>query len=62
LAIATFVVEKVEEVIEREVGNGGGSGRIYVPKEWVGRTVKIVLLSESNRKEKNGKGGESGTL
>lgn len=32
------------QVIEKVVSVGGNSGRVYVPKEWVGRRVKIVLI------------------
>lgn len=34
-----------EEVIEKEVGNGGESGRIYINKKYIGLTVKIVIPS-----------------
>jgi putative transposon-encoded protein len=40
-----FVQEfKGYEVIEKEVANGGNSGRVFVPKKWVGKHVKIVLM------------------
>jgi len=32
------------EVIEKTVKASGNSGRVYVPKEWVGRKVKVMLL------------------
>jgi len=32
------------EIIEKEVAGGGNSGRVFVPKAWVGKHVKIVLL------------------
>ncbi len=32
------------EVIEKEVKLSGNSGRVYVPKEWVGKRVKVMLL------------------
>jgi putative transposon-encoded protein len=32
------------EVIEKVVKEGGNSGRIYVPKSWIGKKVKIILL------------------
>lgn len=32
------------QVIEKTVRVSGTSGRVYVPKEWVGRKVKIFLL------------------
>ena len=32
------------EVIEKTVKASGNSGRVYVPKEWVGKRVKVMLL------------------
>ncbi|MBE8539408.1 DUF2080 family transposase-associated protein [Geoglobus acetivorans] len=32
------------EVIEKVVKRSGDSGRVYVPKSWVGKKVKIILL------------------
>ena len=32
------------QVIEKEVKPGGNSGRVYVPIDWVGKRVKIVLV------------------
>ena len=32
------------QVIEKVVKPGGNSGRVYVPKEWNGKKVKIVLI------------------
>ena len=32
------------EMLEKEVGSGGASGRLYLPKVWVGRRVKIIRL------------------
>lgn len=32
------------QVIEKVVKSGGNSGRVYVPKEWIGRRVKILLI------------------
>jgi putative transposon-encoded protein len=32
------------QIIEKEVKQGGNSGRVYVPIEWVGKRVKIVLI------------------
>ena len=32
------------QVIEKTVKSSGSSGRVYVPKEWVGRKVKVFLL------------------
>lgn len=32
------------QVIEKTVKAAGNSGRIYIPKDWVGKRVKILLL------------------
>lgn len=32
------------QVVEKTVKLSGNSGRVYVPKEWVGRKVKVFLL------------------
>ena len=43
-----FKVEGVE-VREKEVGDGGASGRIYLPKSWIGKRVIIILKKEDER-------------
>lgn len=32
------------EMLEKQVNQSGNSGRVYVPVEWIGKKVKIVLL------------------
>jgi len=32
------------QVVEKTVKASGNSGRVYVPKEWVGKKVKVFLL------------------
>lgn len=32
------------QVLEKAVRSAGSSGRVYVPKEWVGKKVKVFLL------------------
>jgi len=32
------------EVIEKTAESSGTSGRIYVPKKWIGKKVRAVLL------------------
>jgi putative transposon-encoded protein len=32
------------QILEKTVKSSGNSGRVYVPKEWVGKRVKIALL------------------
>lgn len=36
-----------EKIITKKVGNHPTAGVVYVPKEWVGRSV-IVILEEKN--------------
>jgi len=38
------VTLKAYEVIERPVKSMGNSGGIYLPKGWIGKTVKVLLL------------------
>lgn len=32
------------QVVEKRVKSSGNSGRVYVPKEWIGKRVKVFLL------------------
>ena len=32
------------EVIEKRADSGGNSGRIYVPKSWVGKLVRAIRI------------------
>lgn len=34
-----------EEMLEKTVKPSGNSGRVYLPPEWVGKTVKIIRLN-----------------
>lgn len=34
------------EMLEKQVNKSGNSGRVYVPIEWVGKRVKIILLGK----------------
>ena len=34
------------EMLEKQVNQSGNSGRVYVPIEWVGKRVKIILLEK----------------
>jgi len=34
------------EMLEKKVNKSGNSGRVYVPIEWVGKKVKIILLEK----------------
>lgn len=33
-----------EEMIEKEVKQSGNSGRVYLPPEWVGKNVNVILI------------------
>jgi putative transposon-encoded protein len=39
-----------EEMIEKVVKGAGSSGRVFVPKAWIGRHVAIILLPENGKK------------
>ena len=32
------------EIMEKEAEKGGNSGRVYVPKKWIGKKVRIILM------------------
>jgi putative transposon-encoded protein len=32
------------QIIEKTVKQSGNSGRVYVPIEWVGKKVKVILI------------------
>ena len=32
------------EMLEKEVTKSGNSGRVYVPIDWIGKKVKIILI------------------
>ena len=34
------------EVVEKIADKGGNSARVYVPKHWMGKKVKVVLLEQ----------------
>jgi len=34
------------EMLEKQVNKSGNSGRVYVPVEWIGKRVKVVLLQQ----------------
>ena len=39
------------QVIDKTVKSIGNSGGILVPKKWIGRRVKVLLLEEVDEKE-----------
>lgn len=34
------------EMLEKKANKSGNSGRVYVPIEWVGKKVKVILLEK----------------
>jgi putative transposon-encoded protein len=38
------ITTKAYQVLERPVKSMGNSGGIYLPKDWIGKQVKILLL------------------
>lgn len=34
------------EMLEKQVNKSGNSGRVYVPIEWIGKKVKIILVEQ----------------
>ena len=34
------------EMLEKQVNQSGNSGRVYVPIEWIGKKVKVILLEK----------------
>ncbi len=40
-----FIV-KGYEMIDREVKQSGNTGRVYLPKNWIGSKVKIIRVSK----------------
>ncbi|MEK6827782.1 MAG: DUF2080 family transposase-associated protein [Nanoarchaeota archaeon] len=34
------------EMLEKIVNKSGNSGRVYVPIDWIGKKVKIILLEK----------------
>ncbi len=34
------------EMLEKKVNKSGNSGRVYVPVEWIGKNVKVILLEK----------------
>ena len=34
------------EMLEKLVNRSGNSGRVYVPIEWIGKRVKVILIEK----------------
>jgi len=45
------------QIIEKTVKPSGNSGRVYVPIDWVGKKVKVVLLEPLQVDSSNGNNG-----
>jgi len=39
-----ITIKDAYQVVEKMVSPGGNSGRVYVPREWINKKVKIVLI------------------
>lgn len=48
------------QIIEKTVKPSGNSGRVYVPIDWVGKKVKVVLLEPLQPDASNGNNGGGG--
>ena len=46
------VTVEAYDTIEKEVRNGGNSGRVFVPKSWTGHRVRVLLLEPIEEEEK----------
>jgi len=34
------------EMLEKQVNKSGNSGRVYVPVDWIGKKVKVILIEK----------------
>ena len=42
------IIDSDEAPITRKVGDASSSGRVYVPKSWVGREVTVILKDKED--------------
>jgi putative transposon-encoded protein len=47
LCVDEFKIEG-HEVVEKEVSSHGNGAHVYVPKEWLGETVKIIRTTDND--------------
>ena len=40
------------EMLDREVRQSGNTGRVYLPRDWIGSRVKIIRVSKKQKKGK----------
>lgn len=45
------------QIIEKIVKQSGNSGRVYVPIDWVGKKVKVVLIDPLDPENSSGNDG-----
>ena len=38
------------ELLDREVKQSGNTGRVYLPKSWIGKRVRIIRVSRLEKK------------
>lgn len=38
------VTTRCYAIVDRSVGDGGNSGRVHVPKSWLKKKVRVLLL------------------
>ena len=38
------IIVEGHEAVEKTAEKGGNSARVYVPKHWLGKKVKVILL------------------
>ena len=43
------------EMIDREVKQSGNTGRVYLPKNWIGSKVKIIRISKIKENSDQGR-------
>ncbi|MCK5617275.1 DUF2080 family transposase-associated protein [Candidatus Pacearchaeota archaeon] len=39
-------------MLDREVRQSGNTGRVYLPRDWIGSRVKIIRVSKKQKKGK----------
>jgi len=41
---------KAKEMLKKKVSRAGTIGRVYVPKEWVGKEILVILEDQEREK------------
>lgn len=47
----TITIEGVYNQVEKIAGPGGNSARVFVPKDWQGKKVRVLLLEPATEEE-----------